>query len=333
MNIREDIRYFKELRMQNMKRPILACDNISYANWWHADPRSIWFTRFIKHYWPSLSTQIRFYSVWGNVSVINEKFSGIKIFFSGENLEKTKFYASLKTDTVAKALWENRYRQYSGYLSDAVDLAMGFGTKESEKYMRFPLWILYLFEPEDGYPEIKEKIDEINGRRSSVDRTGAVLIASHDHFGTREDILEGLADVVEVKCAGKWMNNTTELQMQYHDDKLQYLQQFRFNICPENVDAPGYVTEKIFDAYRTGTIPIYHGAGNIPEPDIIRPESAILWDYDTDNRDNIALIRKLISDNVYYEKFVSCPKLTPYMAEYVYAQLRELKRRFGIMFS
>ena len=145
MNIREDIRYFKELRMQNMKRPLLTYDNISYANWWRADPRDIWFTRFIKYYWPSLSAQIRFYSVFGKAFLINEKFSGIKIFFSGENLEKKKSYASLKTETVAEALWKNRYRQYGGYVSNAVDLAMGFGTKESEKYMRFPLWILYLF--------------------------------------------------------------------------------------------------------------------------------------------------------------------------------------------
>lgn len=333
MKIRQDIRYLKELRIQNKRRPLLVYDNISYANWWRADPENIWFTRFIKNYWPSLSTQVRFYSVWGKASAVNEKFSGIKVFFSGENLEKRTDYPRLKSDAVAEALWQKRYGQYNGYALDAVDLTMGFGINESEKYIRFPLWILYLFEPEDSYQEIKEKIDAINAIRPTADRHGAVLIASHDHFGTRADILDGLDSVVEVRCAGKWRNNTSELQTKYHDDKLQYLQQFRFNICPENVDAPGYVTEKIFDAYRTGTIPIYHGAGNLPEPDLIRPESAILWNYSADNCDNIALIRKLISDNEYYERFVSRPKLTPYMAEYVYTQMSELRGKLGILFS
>jgi hypothetical protein len=30
-------------------------------------------------------------------------------------------------------------------------------------------------------------------------------------------------------------------------------------LCPENSFSPGYVTEKLFDAYWGGTVPIYYG--------------------------------------------------------------------------
>lgn len=46
--------------------------------------------------------------------------------------------------------------------------------------------------------------------------------------------------------------------------KLETLQKYRFCICYENVrDLPGYITEKIFDSFFAGCIPVYWGASNI----------------------------------------------------------------------
>jgi hypothetical protein len=50
------------------------------------------------------------------------------------------------------------------------------------------------------------------------------------------------------------------------DDKIGTIKNYRFNICYENTkDTPGYITEKIFDCFAAGTIPIYWGASNIEE--------------------------------------------------------------------
>lgn len=46
-------------------------------------------------------------------------------------------------------------------------------------------------------------------------------------------------------------------------DKHRVLKEYQFNICFENTKQPGYITEKIFDCFMTGTIPIYYGATNI----------------------------------------------------------------------
>ncbi len=39
---------------------------------------------------------------------------------------------------------------------------------------------------------------------------------------------------------------------------------YRFALCYENIsDVPGYITEKLFDAFFAGTVPVYRGADNV----------------------------------------------------------------------
>jgi alpha(1,3/1,4) fucosyltransferase len=47
-------------------------------------------------------------------------------------------------------------------------------------------------------------------------------------------------------------------------DKYEVLSRYRFSICYENAyNIDGYITEKIFDCFLAGTVPIYLGAANI----------------------------------------------------------------------
>jgi hypothetical protein len=48
-------------------------------------------------------------------------------------------------------------------------------------------------------------------------------------------------------------------------DKLSKMNQYKFAICFENCCFPGYVTEKIFDCFLAGCIPVYFGAPDITE--------------------------------------------------------------------
>lgn len=48
--------------------------------------------------------------------------------------------------------------------------------------------------------------------------------------------------------------------------KVEVLKNYKFCICYENIkDIPGYITEKIFDCFRCGCVPVYWGANNISE--------------------------------------------------------------------
>jgi hypothetical protein len=50
------------------------------------------------------------------------------------------------------------------------------------------------------------------------------------------------------------------------EHKKAVLQRTRFAICYENVhDLPGYITEKIFDCFFSGCIPVYWGANNVTD--------------------------------------------------------------------
>ncbi len=50
------------------------------------------------------------------------------------------------------------------------------------------------------------------------------------------------------------------------EGKKPVLEQYKFAICYENArDIPGYITEKIFDCFLAGCVPIYWGANNIDQ--------------------------------------------------------------------
>ena len=55
-----------------------------------------------------------------------------------------------------------------------------------------------------------------------------------------------------------------------------------YNICPENSAYEGYFTEKIFQAFEGGTIPLYW-AIDLPEPEIINRNK--YWFCDINNRE------------------------------------------------
>jgi hypothetical protein len=56
--------------------------------------------------------------------------------------------------------------------------------------------------------------------------------------------------------------------------KRPVLARYKFALCYENIrDVPGYITEKIFDAFFAGSVPVYRGADNIA--DHIPPECFI----------------------------------------------------------
>lgn len=64
-----------------------------------------------------------------------------------------------------------------------------------------------------------------------------------------------------------WEKETeTYIQKVYRggvDDKEKKLREYKFVLALENAVFPGYITEKIFDAFFAGTIPVYRGAPDI----------------------------------------------------------------------
>jgi alpha(1,3/1,4) fucosyltransferase len=93
------------------------------------------------------------------------------------------------------------------------------------------------------------------------------------HFGERADVF-----------GQGWQRRHPAVPIELHNavlrayrgpvaEKLEALSQYRFSVCLENSVFEGYVSEKIFDCFFTGTIPIYLGAPDVQR--YVSPETFI----------------------------------------------------------
>jgi len=86
------------------------------------------------------------------------------------------------------------------------------------------------------------------------------------------------------------------------------LNKFRFCLCPENCLSPGYITEKIFDAWSCSTIPIYYGPSNLHSFGI--NPNAIINYHDFDSAlDFMNFIRHVDSSAITYKSIYEEPLL------------------------
>ena len=284
-----------------------------YNQWGPEDLEQQWFVRFLRRHFPDNQTVVNFFGPVSSPFFIKRNFEGKKVFYAPEDVDHPGTQLAL---------------YYGDYCLDHTDLSMGFGQVKHARYLRFPYWILTTFSPEDDAAAIKERIRQIN--ESHFEKSGeCVLINKHDPAGTRELVYNGVKDILDVKLAGQWRNNTRELWDDFGNDKEAYLRTFKFNICAENNNTKDYVTEKIFDAFISGCVPLYYGALNDPEPGLINRDAVIFWNKEGKNTENREKIRELKNNESFYREFISRPKLLPAAAEYVIDRYAKLKEHFA----
>ncbi|MBP7173794.1 MAG: hypothetical protein KBA33_06970 [Cloacibacterium sp.] len=228
-----------------------------------------------------LKSDIEFFSVKGTTrDTIKNSASKCKIFYTGECVSKNSVLGNTEL--------ENN-------LVDLVDLSIGFDFLSNQNYIRLPLWILYFFNLDDDLDSIHKKIQNFNNKEISHRSRFASLIATEDIKGIRTKIYNCISKIEKVDCAGKLMHNDDSLKNNFNDHKINYLNHFNFNICPENAQSDGYVTEKVFEALQSGCIPIYNGWSKNPEPHILNPSSFLWFDEESENLD-------LIEEVKYYQE-------------------------------
>ena len=293
-------------------RYVTSDGKLNYYNWWgagknHAD--DFWVSKLI-HKFVGRKKNFNMFSVYGDHRLVRQMKAERKIFVACEELESRP-----------------SYRHYKDYCLKYVDLALGMAHIDAPNYLQMPWGVLDLFDYETDMWKVEERIDELNAARSTC-KYECVLINSHDLWNTRAPICNLLRGVLDIKYAGNWNHNTDELKNDYGNDKRKYVHEFRFNICSENTNQFGYVTEKIFDAFRAGAIPIYYGSDNRPEPGIINPSAVLFFDPKSDNEALVKEVVRLKTDQEYYDKFMRQEKLFPKAtAEYVYASWEKLAKK------
>lgn len=232
--------------------------SISIVNFSGATGTLKWFLNFfntidtIKLVKNNENPDILFCSLFGDINIIKNISAKCKIFFTGENL-------------ILRPPYNNEQ-----LLLETFDLLLGFKyTNLSKKTLRFPLWLayypFYCTKTDNNIIDYIEKQHLLN--KNHTTQNSAVIIARHDMGGQRIQIIKEIEKYISVLAPGRFYNNT-KLIGSTTIDKINYLKQYNYNICPENSEGEGYCTEKIFQALESGTIPIYWGS-SYPEVDII----------------------------------------------------------------
>lgn len=315
--------------LETLSLPFDRDCRVSFTNFWQSGDleADIWFYPVLKDVAercePGLRCRISrvfphigFMSVLGEASRLDKVRASREIFFSGECVRPSGL---------------TEWSAYGDYRLNDVDLALGFDPEDSvgsPKYLRFPLWILYLFTGLESKDEIVTRFAELNQRQFAKKKFCA-LIARHDRSGIRAGIVNSLASIGRIDCAGSWLTNDRSLVDEFKDDKESYLRQYKFNICPENTVAAGYVTEKLFQSFLSGCVPIYCGADGDPEPLVVNPEAVIFWEKDGDNGEVIERVRRLQEDDGAYARFVGGRRFRDTAVDFVWERLELLRSRLG----
>lgn len=285
--------------------------DIKIFNFWNLQlPSDLWFHQFIDHHFGnrlSKANTLALFSVMGDRRKIRLNRSRVKIFFTGENT----------------TIWN----EYNDHCIPEVDLSLGFEYIEAENYLRFPLWLLYILDPRSDYQSVKDSVHKmsiVNIKRQTQPERFCSLVCRHDRNGIRTEIFNLLSTIEHIDSGGLFLNNTDELREVYNDQKLQYIKNYKFNICPENSNTLGYVTEKLFESISAGCIPIYWGNEN-PEPEVINKDAILFYKGSANASEMIKQVSELQYNEKLYREFVSQDTFLPTAAEYIWDRINTLK--------
>jgi|694.fasta_scaffold57753_4 hypothetical protein len=283
---------------------------LSYINFWGNSDIILdnYFTKFIEHnigpckvVSPNENPDILIASVFGNIDNITKHTAKCKIFYYGENL--------------------NRFPPYNNddLLQKTFDLIVGFKyTNLEQKTLRFPLWLMYYdyynyntnYNTNYNINYNTNHIDNIishieNKYKENIKKDKplfATIISRHDRGGQRGKIWSSLSKYEgikgRIKSAGDYRQNTSKIGLRC-EDKINYISQSLYNICPENSVYEGYFTEKIFQAFEAGTIPLYW-AIDLPEKGLINENKYCFCNVNNESELNESITNAMM----YPEKYV-----------------------------
>ena len=209
----------------------------------------------------------------------------------------------------------------------SLSLTLGYDYAIHPKYMRFPYWLEHVFPCDITQDQLVAFVDEHNYSKDNTKRIkDCAFICRKDYFGDRAQLADLVAQIMPMSYPSDFRHNDDDMRGKFSDDKIAYLRQFKFNLCPENSNSRGYVTEKVFEAIKAGCVPIYWGNEGYPEPDILNPKAIVYLDKDNPE-EGLALLRKLYDNPNFYAEFASQPRFQPGAAEKIYGYYERLEEK------
>ncbi|WQZ95238.1 fucosyltransferase [Helicobacter pylori] len=246
--------------------------NIALANWWPLDKRESkgFRKKFILHFIlsqrytitlhrnPDKPADIVFGSPIGSARKILSYQNAKRVFYTGEN-EVPNFNLFDYAIGFDELDFNNRYLRMPLYYdrlhhkAESVnDTTSPYKIKDNSLYA--------LKKPTHHFKENHPNLCAVvNGKTDPLKRGFASFVASNPNAPKRNAFYDALNSIEPVTGGGS-VKNTLGYKVK---NKSEFLSQYKFNLCFENSQGYGYVTEKIIDAYFSHTIPIYWGSPSV----------------------------------------------------------------------
>ena len=194
--------------------------------------------------------------------------------------------------------------QFSGEDSwpdlNVFDYSIGFPLLQyGDRYLRLPLYAM-----RDSWAPALAK-HTLPDRDFLARKKFCNFVVSNDFSAERNAFFEEFSARCPIDSGGSYRNNIGGPVA----DKLAFQGQYRFSIAYENSRDPGYVTEKIVDAFAAGTVPIYWGDPLIKQE--FNPDSFVCADDYPDNAALIDAIEAIDQDQELFLRYCHAPVLAP----------------------
>jgi len=158
-----------------------------------------------------------------------------------------------------------------------------------DRYFKYPTFLLQDFSDIE-----KIRNEAIKTKRKKF--CAAVISNCSPKF--RSNFIKELSKYKKIDMGGScW--NTLNYTVK---NKIKFLSSYKFSIAMENSEGDCYISEKIIDSFKAGTIPIYYGDYMIDE--FINPKSYILIKGEKDLNKKIEYIKKIDKDDSLYESIM-----------------------------
>ncbi|MFP6094615.1 glycosyltransferase family 10 domain-containing protein [Helicobacter pylori] len=246
--------------------------NIALANWWPLDKREskgfrkkfILYFILSQHYTitlhrnPDKPADIVFGNPLGSARKILSYQNTKRVFYTGEN-EVPNFNLFDYAIGFDELDFRDRYLRMPLYYdrlhhkAESVnDTTAPYKLKDNSLYaLKKPSHCF-----EKNHPNL---CAVVNNESDPLKRGFASFVASNPNAPKRNAFYDAL-NAIEPVTGGGSVKNTLGYNVK---NKSEFLSQYKFNLCFENSQGYGYVTEKIIDAYFSHTIPIYWGSPSV----------------------------------------------------------------------
>lgn len=177
---------------------------------------------------------------FGNNNVEYNNRRCIKIFYTGENERPWNY---------------------------ACHYAITFDHIDDDRHYRLPLYVIYDYDNQHRDVTNTKTVDrEPSDLIRKFKNNFCSFVVKNGACEKRNLFFQKLNEYKRVDSAGPLFNNVGYILQRGEgavQAKMKFLNDYKFNLCFENSSYAGYTTEKLYEAYMFGTIPIYWGSTTI----------------------------------------------------------------------